>query len=214
MIRVVVADDHDLVRVGIIRMLEDVQGIDVVAEANSGEEAIRCVREHEPDVLLMDVNMPGIGGLEATRKLAHSHPATKVVAVSAMDESIFPAKLLKAGAVGYITKCAGLSEMVTAVQQAALGRRYLSSSTAQQMALSSVDPDSNSPFEQLSERELQICMMVINCEKVQSISDKLCLSSKTVNSYRYRIFEKLGINGDVELTRLAIRHGIIDPQEV
>ncbi len=213
-IRVVVADDHDLVRVGIARMLADVQGIDVVAEASSGEEALAFARTLEPDVILMDVKMPGIGGLEATRKMMQQFPNTKVVAVSALDEGPFPARLLKAGALGYITKGAELSEMVTAIKHAVAGKRYLSPAVAQQMALSAVDPDSATPFDQLSERELQICMMVINCEKVQDISDKLFLSSKTVNSYRYRIFEKLEINGDVELTRLAIRHGMIDPQEV
>lgn len=213
-IRVVVADDHDLVRVGISRMLADVDGIEVIAEACSGEEAIQHARSHQPDVILMDVKMPGIGGLEATRKLSHQFPEVKVVAVSALDESPFPSRLLKAGALGYITKGAELSEMVKAIKNAVAGKRYLSPEVAQQMALSSVDPDSASPFDQLSERELQICMMVINCEKVQDISDKLCLSSKTVNSYRYRIFEKLAVTGDVELTRLAIRHGMIDPQEI
>lgn len=213
-IRVVVADDHDLVRVGIARMLADVQGIEVVAEASSGEEALQLARTLKPDVILMDVIMPGIGGLEATRKLLHQTPESRVVAVSALDEGLFPMRLLKAGALGYITKGAGLSEMVTAIKHAVAGKRYLSPAIAQQMALHPVDPEKASPFEALSEREMQICMMIINCEKVQDISDKLCLSPKTVNSYRYRIFEKLGINGDVELTRLAIRHGILDPQEI
>lgn len=213
-IRVIVADDHDLVRVGIVRMLDDVADIEVISEASSGEEAVEQARKLMPDVILMDIKMPGIGGLEATRKLSHQSPDTKVVAVSSLDEGPFPSRLLKAGALGYITKGAELSEMVTAIKHAVAGKRYLSPAVAQQMALSSVDPDSESPFNQLSERELQICTMVINCEKVQDISDKLCLSSKTVNSYRYRIFEKLEVNGDVELTRLAIRYGMIDPQEV
>ena len=213
-IRVVVADDHDLVRVGIVRMLGDVDGIEVVAEASSGEEALQHARNLQPDVILMDVKMPGIGGLEATRKLVYQYPQIKVVAVSALDEGPFPSRLLKAGASGYITKGAELSEMVTAIKQAANGKRYLSPTIAQQMALSSVDPETDNPFDQLSQRELQICMMVINCEKVQDISDKLCLSSKTVNSYRYRIFEKLDVTGDVELTRLAIRHGMLDPQDI
>lgn len=213
-IKVIVVDDHDLVRVGIAKMLAEVEGIDVAAEASSGEEAIQLARNLTPDVILMDVKMPGIGGIEATKKLARQCPESKVVAVSALDDNPFPSRLLKAGAVGYITKGAELTEVVTAIKHAVAGKRYLSPSVATQMALDSIDPDSSSPFDQLSERELQICMMVINCEKVQTISDKLCLSSKTVNSYRYRIFEKLGVTGDVELTRLAIRHGMIDPQDV
>lgn len=212
-IRVVVADDHDLVRVGIVRMLQDVPGIDVVGEACTGEEAIQYARSLKPDVVLMDIKMPGIGGLEATRKLHQSCPEIKVVAVSALGDGPFPAKLLKAGAVGYLTKGAELFEMVTAIKHAVVGKRYLAPEVAQSMALNSLNPD-QSPFDQLSERELQICLMVVNGEKVPSISEKLCVSPKTVNSYRYRIFEKLAIDGDVDLTRLAIRHGILDLQEV
>ena len=212
--RVVVADDHDLVRVGLVRMLEDINDIDVIGEAASGEEAVQHARNLEPDVIVMDVKMPGIGGIEATRKITAQYPNTKIVAVSALDDAPFPQRLLKAGAMAYLTKGAEISEMVTAIKHAVCGKQYLSPQIAQQMALSSVNPDHDNPFDQLSERELQICMMVINCEKVQDISDKLCLSSKTVNSYRYRIFEKLDITGDVELTRLAIRHGLIEPEDV
>ncbi len=212
--RVVVADDHDLVRVGLVRMLEDIAEIEVIGEAASGEEAVQHARSLQPDVIVMDVKMPGIGGIEATRKISTQYPNTKVVAVSALDDAPFPQRLLKAGAMAYLTKGAEISEMVTAIKQAVRGKQYLSPEIAQQMALSSVNPDHDNPFDQLSERELQICMMVINCEKVQDISDKLCLSSKTVNSYRYRIFEKLEITGDVELTRLAIRHGLIEHEDV
>ncbi|CAA0091771.1 Response regulator GacA [BD1-7 clade bacterium] len=212
-IKVVVADDHDLVRVGIARMLEDVPGIEVVGEAGTGEEAIQYAKQLDPDVVLMDIKMPGIGGIEATKKLTQRLPGVAVVALTALDDNPFPNKLLKAGALGYVTKGAEMYEMVTAIKHAAAGKRYLSPNIAQQMALSAYDSES-SPFEQLSDRELQITMMVINCEKVQEISDKLCLSTKTVNSYRYRIFDKLGVQSDVELTRLAIRHGMLDPQEV
>lgn len=214
-IRLIVADDHDLVRSGLVRILSDVPGISVVAEAANGEDALKLARLHEPDVILMDVLMPGMGGIEATKRISNQMPRVKIVALSAMEENPFPVRLVQAGALGYITKGAELSEMVTAIKHAAQGKRFLSPAIAQQLALHSIDGENaNSPFEQLSERELQICMMVINCEKVQDISDKLCLSPKTVNSYRYRIFEKLNINGDVELTRLAIRHGLIDSNDI
>lgn len=212
--RVIVVDDHDLVRVGLVKMLEDTPGIKMIAQGNSGEQALQLVREHSPDVVVMDVKMPGIGGIEATRKITQQYPGVNVVAVSALDDNPFPQRLLKAGAKAYLTKGCELSEMVSAIKNAALGKPYLSPQIAQQMALHSLDEHCDNPFEQLSERELQICMMVINCEKVQAISDKLCLSSKTVNSYRYRIFEKLDITGDVELTRLAIRHGLIETEDV
>ena len=211
MIKVLVVDDHDLVRTGITRMLADIDGLQVVGQADSGEESLKKARDLKPDVVLMDVKMPGIGGLEATRKLLRSHPEMKVVAVTACEEDPFPTRLLQAGAAGYMTKGAGLTEMVQAIRQVFAGQRYLSPQIAQQLALKSFQPEqSNSPFALLSEREIQIALMIVGCQKVQAISDKLCLSPKTVNTYRYRIFEKLSISSDVELALLAVRHGMVD----
>ena len=209
MIRVLVVDDHDLVRTGITRMLADIDGLQVVGEADSGESALKLARELKPDVVLMDVKMPGIGGLEATRKLLRSHPETKVVAVTVCEDDPFPTRLMQAGAAGYLTKGAGLDEMVQAIRLAFAGQRYISPQIAQQLALKSFQPQ-GSPFDALSEREIQIALMIVGCQKVQIISDKLCLSPKTVNTYRYRIFEKLSVTSDVELTLLAVRHGMVD----
>lgn len=211
MIRVLVVDDHDLVRTGITRMLADIDGLQVVGQACTGEEALLKVRELKPDVVLMDVKMPGIGGLEATRKLMRSHPDIKVVAVTVCEEDPFPTRLLQAGAAGYLTKGAALDEMVQAIRLVFAGQRYIDPQIAQQLALKSFQlQNSGSPFDLLSEREIQIALMIANCHKVQSISDKLCLSPKTVNTYRYRIFEKLSITSDVELALLAVRHGMVD----
>lgn len=211
MIKVLVVDDHDLVRAGIIRMLADVDGIQVIGQADSGENGLKLVRELKPDVVLMDVKMPGIGGLEATRKLLRSYPEVKVIAVTACEEDPFPTRLLQAGASGYLTKGADIQEMITAIRHAFGGQRYISAQIAQQLALKSFQPQSNgSPFDLLSEREIQIALMIANCHKVQVISDKLCLSPKTVNTYRYRIYEKLSITSDVELALLAVRHGMVD----
>ncbi|WP_330213653.1 response regulator transcription factor GacA [Pseudomonas sp. Z18(2022)] len=201
MIRVLVVDDHDLVRTGITRMLADIDGLQVVGQAESGEESLIKARELKPDVVLMDVKMPGIGGLGATTKLLRSHPDIKVVVVTVCEEDPFPTRLLQAGAAGYLTKGAGL---------VFAGQRYISPQIAQQLAIKSFQPTSDSPFDALSEREIQIALMIVGCQKVQSISDKLCLSPKTVNTYRYRIFEKLSISSDVELTLLAVRHGMVD----
>jgi len=208
---VLVVDDHDLVRTGISRMLADISGLQVIGQADSGEDAIRKARELKPDVVLMDVKMPGIGGLEATRKLLRSYPDLKVIAVTICEEDPFPTRLLQAGAAGYLTKGAALEEMVQAIRMVLGGQRYISPQIAQQLALKSFQPQlSESPFDLLSEREIQIALMIANCQKVQSISDKLCLSPKTVNTYRYRIFEKLSITSDVELALLAVRHGMVD----
>jgi len=211
LIKVLVVDDHDLVRTGIVRMLADVVGIQVVGQADSGETALKLARELQPDVVLMDVRMPGIGGLEATRKLLRSQSDMKVVVVTACEEDPFPTRLLQAGASGYLTKGADIEEMITAIKQAFAGRRYISAQIAQQLALKPFQSKAeSSPFDQLSEREIQIALMIAGCQKVQVISDKLCLSPKTVNTYRYRIFEKLSITSDVELAMLAVRHGMVD----
>ena len=192
-------------------MLADIDGLHVVGQAESGEESLKKARELKPDVVLMDIKMPGIGGLEATRKLIRSHPDLKVVAVTVCEEDPFPTRLLQAGAAGYLTKGAALEEMVQAIRMVFSGQRYISPQIAQQLALKSFQPQtSNSPFALLSEREIQIALMITGCQKVQAISDKLCLSPKTVNTYRYRIFEKLSITSDVELALLAVRHGMID----
>ncbi|MBM7061807.1 UvrY/SirA/GacA family response regulator transcription factor [Pseudomonas sp. UL073] len=211
MIKVLVVDDHDLVRTGITRMLADIDGLQVVGQADSGEASLLKARELKPDVVLMDIKMPGIGGLEATRKLLRSHPDLKVIAVTACEDDPFPTRLLQAGAAGYLTKGAALEEMVQAIRLVFAGQRFISPQIAQQLALKPFQPQQNgSPFDLLSEREIQIALMIADCQKVQSISDKLCLSPKTVNTYRYRIFEKLAITSDVELALLAVRHGMVD----
>lgn len=210
MINVLLVDDHDLVRIGIRRLLSDVKGIKVVGEANTGEEAVRLARELKPQVILMDVKMPGIGGLEATRKILRADPDTKIIAVTVYGDEPFPSRLLQAGAVGYITKGSSLEEMVQAIKVVCAGQRYISPEVAQQLALRHLNGEEASPFSSLSERELQVMFMIIHGQKPQDIADKLCLSAKTVNSYRYRLFEKLHVSTDVELTHLAMRHGMLD----
>jgi len=210
--RILVADDHDLVRMGIVRMLADVSDFEVVGEAKTGEEAVKLSRELQPEVVLMDVKMPGIGGLEATRKILAACEHTKVIAVTALSDDMFPERLMKAGASGYVTKGAGFDEIVDAVHSVLAGNLYMSSSIAQQLALrnfSGTKPDI-SPFELLSERELQTAIMIANGTKVQEIADSFCVSPKTVNSYRYRIFDKLNINSDVELALMAVKHKLLD----
>jgi len=215
LIRILVVDDHDLVRMGIVSLLSSSDKIQVIAEANSGEDAIELAKEHEPDVVLMDIRMPGMGGLEATRKLVRMNSDIKVIAVTACAEDPFASRLLQAGAAGYMTKGSTAEEMIMAVLKVKSGQRYISPEIAQRMALKPFATQEDAcPFDVLSDREMQISILIVNCVKVQEISDQLFLSPKTVNTYRYRIFEKLNINSDVELTRLAIRHGIIDTESV
>ncbi len=221
MIRVLVVDDHELVRSGITRMLADNPDIEVIGEASSGEDAIDFVRKDSPDIVLMDIRMPGIGGLEATRRILRIDDAVRVIVVTACADDPYPTRVMQAGASAYITKGADIKEMVRAIRMAHSGQRYISPEIAQKMALKQLgggdarDEDGElSLFDRLSEREMQIAMMVVDCQKVQDISDKLCLSPKTVNSYRYRIFEKLEISSDVELALMAVRLGLLDADKV
>lgn len=210
MIRVLLVDDHELVRAGIKRLLDDAQGIEVIGEAASGESAIELVRADTPDVILMDVNMPGIGGLEATRRLMLIDPELKVIVVTIHAGEPFPTRLLEAGASGYLTKDCGQQEIINAINSVFAGQRYIGSNIAQMIALSMMPGANKSPFDNLSQREMQVMLMVTQGQNAQEISDKLCLSPKTVSTYRHRLFEKLGVENDVELTRLAIRHGMIE----
>lgn len=213
MVEIIVIDDHDLVRFGLVRLLADVSGIRVVADGNSGQRAVDLAKEYEPDVILMDVRMPGMDGIEATKKIQRLFPEIKIIAVTACDDDPFPARLLQAGASGYLTKGASTDEMIQAIKTVMAGKKYLTPTIAQKLALQSLGVSDN-PFNDLSDREMQIATMICSCKKVQAISDTLCLSPKTVNTYRYRVFEKLSVTSDVELTHLAIRYGLLEPQEM
>ncbi|WP_068546407.1 UvrY/SirA/GacA family response regulator transcription factor [Thalassotalea crassostreae] len=214
MIKVLLVDDHDLVRMGVSRLLADAKGIEVVAEVATGEEAISYCKEQSVDVVLMDMNMPGIGGMEATKRIIRYHPDIKIIVLTVHVEEPFPTKVMQIGASGFLTKNAGPEQMVHAIKAVKAGQRYLTPEIAQQMALSQFNAPDESPFASLSERELQIMMMITRGEKVVDISKQLNLSSKTINSYRYRMFEKLSISNDVELTHLAIRYGMLNSESI
>lgn len=214
MIKVIIVDDHELLRMGITKLLQESNEIEVIADTHSGEEAIKLVREKKPDVVLMDVIMPGIGGLEATRRILRAEPHMKIIILTACDEEPFPSRLLQAGASGYLTKGSSTAEMLQAIRKVHGGQRYISPEIAQLLALKNLEDKDESPLDKLSERELQILMMIANGLSAQEISAKLCLSSKTIHSYRYRLFDKLKVQNDVELTRLALRHGILDNSNI
>lgn len=213
MIKVVIVDDHALVRLGMKRLLEDVRDIAVVGEAERGEAAINLVKVTKPDVVLMDIKMPGIGGLDATRRLMRVNPKLKIIVVTVLSEGPFPDRLVRAGAAGYVTKNTNAEELITAIRKVVAGQNYITLEIAQKMALRQVSDASKSPFAQLSERELQVMYMVTHGIKVNGIAEKLCLSPKTVNTYRYRLYDKLEVHNDVELTHLALRYGLLEEDE-
>lgn len=214
-IKVLIVDDHDLVRMGLCAMLSGVEDFDVVATVASGEEAVQQCRALQPHVVLMDVRMPGIGGLEASRKIQQHNPAIQIIGVSACEEAVFAQQLMEAGAKGYVTKGADIAQVIEAIHSVMDGKRYMSRDIAQALAFNSLNKDEpGNPFERLSQREMQTALLIASGKRAQEIADAFCVSPKTVNSYRYRIFEKLDLNSDVELTLLLVKHNMLDPQSV
>ncbi|MFO8023569.1 response regulator [Thiohalophilus sp.] len=215
MIKILLVDDHELVRTGVRRLLEDIAEFEILGEATNGEEAIQMTATLNPDVVLMDINMPGIGGLEATRKMLGNKPGLRIIIVTMHQDDMFAQRLLKAGAAGYLTKGARVDEISHAIHETMEGRHYITPEIAQQLALSQFpEHESGSPFDNLSERELQVLMMLMNGHKVSVISDKLCLSPKTVSTYRQRLYTKLDVHSDIELARLAMLHGVIESSQI
>lgn len=193
-------------------MLADFEGIQVIGQACSGEDAIHLVRELQPDVVLMDVLMPGIGGLGAIQKLCSREEPVRVIAVSACEEGEMPEMILQAGALGYLTKGASADEMLKAIRTVMAGRRHISPAIAEQLLDSRLEPQKRKVFAELSDREMQTVILVTQGLSTQQIADRLFVSPKTVNTYRYRVFDKLGIDSDVALTLMAVREGLIDPK--
>ncbi|GMM67007.1 UvrY/SirA/GacA family response regulator transcription factor [Alteromonas sp. MTD1] len=211
MIKIILADDHDLVRTGIRRILEDVSDFTIIAEAKNGEDAVQLCRKNAPDVVLMDVNMPGIGGLEATKKIVRMSENTRVICVSMHKESPIPLQVMEAGAFGFLTKDAEPEEVIMAIHKVFGGQKYIDSEVANNIAVGKLSPSNDNPFDDLSSRELNIAQRLTKGQNVKDIANELSISAKTVNTYRYRMFDKLGVTSDVELTHLALRHKLIDP---
>jgi two-component system invasion response regulator UvrY len=215
MISVLLVDDHDLVRMGFRLLLEQVPDINVVGEADRGETALEQIPGLNPDLVLMDINMPGIGGIEATRKIRHHHPHIQVIAVTAHDDSPFPFQLHEAGALGYLTKGCHADELFTAIRTVSTGKPYISSDVTQKLTVASISGvDHNSPFAELSQREMQILLMIVQGKKNRDISGVLNLSQKTISTYRHRLYEKLKVDNDVELALMAIRHGLVERENI
>lgn len=214
-VSILIADDHDLVRMGLRHMLTDVPEFLVVGEAASGEEALEKASALNPNVVLMDVRMPGIGGIEATSRMERRSPDSRVIALTACADDPFPDLLLQAGARGFLTKDSGMDELVLAIREVHAGNHYVCRRIAQELALKPLrqrNGAQQSPFDDLSEREMQVALMIVGCQSVQDIADQLNVSPKTVNTYRYRMFEKLGVESDVGLTLLALRHKLFVPE--
>jgi len=213
MIRLMLVDDHVLVRAGFRMILQQQADMEILGEAGSGEEAIPLVRKLKPDVVLMDVHLPGLSGLEATERILKAQPEVRVVIVTMQEEDPFPRRLLQVGASGYLGKACSAEELVGAVRQVACGRKYISPAIAQRLALASL-PGNNadsSPFAQLTPRELEIALAMSRGEGMPAVAGRLSISPKTVATHKYRIYEKIGVTSEVGIAHLALQYGLLGP---
>ena len=209
MIKLILIDDHTLVRTGMRHMLEEVSDIHVLGEASTGEEGIRLARRLQPDVIILDFRLPDLTGLEVTQKLIQSNADFKILIVSAAMNDLFPFRLLEAGARGYLTKDTQKEELVDAVKLIHSGQRIINPKIASRLALAKIDYKTDSAFGLLSEQEMEVMKMLIRSVSIKDIGEHLNISTKTVHSYRSRIFKKLNVKSDIGLALLAIRHGLI-----
>ncbi len=207
-LRIVLADDHAVVRLGFRLLLEGV-GAEVVAEAERGEGAIRLYAEHSPDVLVMDVSMPGIGGLAALERLLGVAPKARVLMLSAHEDAIVPVRAMRIGARGYLCKRASPEEFLRAVGEVARDRRYLDPALAQVVALAQLSGTA-SPVESLTAKELAVFMKLALGRSVGEVAEDFCLSASTVGTHLYHIKQKLQVNNAAELTLVALRNGLIE----
>jgi len=211
MTKVFLLDDHGLMRAGYRMMLEPHADIEVVGEASSGDEALPMIRRLKPDVVLCDLHMPGVSGLDITERLVKGQSPARVIIVSVQVDGPMPRRLLDAGAFGYLGKCCEATELLKAIREVARGRRYLGADIAQALALGE---RAGSPFDLLSRREMEISLLFCQGLRAEDIARKLSLSGKTVATHKYRLMDKLGIKDTVALARMAAQHGVTEPSLV
>lgn len=207
---VMLVDDHAVVRMGFKMLLETSSNIKVIAEAENGEEAIKAYMEHKPDVVVMDITMPGMGGMEAIERILAKDSAAKILVLSAHEDSVHPKRVLNIGAMGYLTKRSAAEELIKAIGSVAAGKKYIEASVAQQMAIQQLSGEQN-PVDVLSEREFEVFMSLAKGKTTNDIAETLFLSPRTVGTHLYNIKQKLNANNSAEIALIAMRSGLIDP---
>ena len=209
-INVMLVDDHAVVRMGFRMLLETAADIKVIAEAENGEQAIKLYVEHQPNVVVMDITMPGIGGLEAIERIMAKDSAARILVLSAHEDSVHPKRVLNAGAMGYLTKRSAAEELIKAIRTVAGGKMYLEANIAQQMAIQQLSGQQN-PVDVLSDREFEVFMALAKGKTTNDIADTVCLSPRTVGTHLYNIKQKLNASNSAEIALIAMRSGLIDP---
>jgi len=208
MINVLIVDDHELIQMGIAGLLDGEPGITVLGYASSGEEAIKKFEYLNPDVILLDVNMPGMGGVETLKRLQEIKPSLRVIILTVHTSGGLPAQLMNLGAQGYLSKGCGHKELVNAIRHVSRGEHYIGQGVASTLSHETLSGNGPSPFNNLSAREMQIILLILQGEDIQAIAEMLGVGIKTINTYRYRAFEKLAVRNDVELVACATRYGL------
>jgi len=209
-IRVMLVDDHAVVRMGFRLLLEGAPDIKVAAEAESGEVAVRTFPEIKPDVVVMDISMPGIGGIEAIDRILAREPQARILVLSAHEDAMHARRVLKAGAVGYLTKRSAAEELMQAIRQVAQGKTYLEPTIAQQLAVQQLNGQ-KSPVDMLSEKEFKVFLALAKGTSVADIAEIMSLSPRTVGTHLYNIKQKLGASNSAELALIAMRSGLLEP---
>ena len=209
-INVMLVDDHAVVRMGFKMLLESASEIRVIAEAENGEAGIKGYMEHKPDVVVMDITMPGIGGMEAIDRILAKDSNAKILVLSAHEDSVHPKRVLNAGAMGYLTKRSAAEELIKAIRTVASGKKYIEASIAQQMAIQQLSGEQN-PVDVLSEREFEVFMSLAKGKTTNEIAETLFLSPRTVGTHLYNIKQKLNANNSAEIALIAMRSGLLDP---
>ena len=209
-IKILLVDDHAVVRMGFKMLIEAEADMKVIGEAESGEAAIKLFQELKPDIIVMDITMPGIGGLEAIDRIMAKDKSTKILVLSAHEDSVHPKRVRNAGAMGYLTKRSAAEELIKAIKSVYQGKRYLEPNIAQQMAITQLSGETN-PVEILSDREFEVFMALAKGKSTNDIAETLCLSPRTVGTHLYNIKQKLNANNSAEIALIAIRCGLIDP---
>ena len=210
MIRVLLVDDHAVVRTGFRLLLQAKPEVSVVGEAESGEAACQRYVELSPDVVVMDIAMPGMGGIEALRRIRAHDPQARVLALSAHDDPMHARRALREGALGFLSKRSAPEALLEAVAAVGAGQRYIDPRVAQKLALEDIEGTESSPVKRLSEREFDVFIRLARGASVQRIAEDLRLSASTVGTHLYNVKQKLGVSNQAELTLIAIRHGLIE----
>ncbi len=210
MIKILIADDHQLVRVGIRRLLEDEKDFKVVGEAADGEDCLEKVKQLDPDVVLLDVTMPGMDGMEVTKRLAKKRkPPVRIVILTMHADEHYAARLLRMGATGYVVKDAAPAELAEAVRTVHAGKRFVSASLREALALRFVDGLGEEPVDVLTDREFQVLGRLASGATNREIARELGVSVKTIDAHRLNLLAKLGLRNNAELTKFAVRHGLV-----